>query len=115
MKQKTLYSQCNNYNQIRIVLFENCNISTYWRNTKNEYEKIHDRNINIMKELKTNGCAICGYDEYYGSLDFHHVNPKDKNFQISLGNLHRNDTNNELNKCILLCKNCHCAIHNRGN
>jgi len=66
----------------------------------------------ILKELKTNGCSICGYNNNHSVLEFHHVNPNDKKFQIAHGI--RNHTNErvaeELNKCILMCANCHKEI-----
>lgn len=67
----------------------------------------------IMKHLKINGCAICGYNKYDGALDFHHTNPKDKKFCITLTNiLHEPEKlADEINKCILLCSNCHREIH----
>ena len=66
----------------------------------------------IMKELKINGCAICGYNKCMRALHFHHVNPKDKKFNLMLGNLKYSNGElvEELNKCILLCSNCHMEI-----
>jgi hypothetical protein len=67
---------------------------------------------NIIGALKINGCSICGYNECDAALDFHHVNPKDKIFQINLTTMRTKDEKifNELNKCILLCSNCHRKI-----
>jgi 5-methylcytosine-specific restriction endonuclease McrA len=59
-------------------------------------------------------CRICGYDKYMGSLDFHHVNPKDKSFGVAdMGMLRKWDllVAEATNKCILVCKNCHAEIH----
>ena len=68
-----------------------------------------------MKVLKSNGCAICGYNKHSSALDFHHVNKKDKKFQLSVGNLSLSEARivDELNKCILLCANCHREIHHK--
>ena len=67
----------------------------------------------ILSRLKINGCAIRGYDKCTQALDFHHVNPEDKKFLINMRNLARYDDKiaKELNKCILLCANCHREIH----
>jgi len=69
----------------------------------------------LMNRLKVNGCAICGYNKCTHSLDFHHVNPQDKKFQISAHQLSFKDERivDELNKCILLCRNCHGEIHEK--
>lgn len=66
-----------------------------------------------MHILKINGCAICGYDKCDWSLDFHHVNNRTKKFQVGAYNFwHKNIKSFiiELQKCILLCKNCHNEI-----
>jgi len=80
-------------------------------------KKYHIERKKILTTLRINGCAICGYNECADALDFHHVNPKDKCFGINMEGLKKhNDVNfiNELNKCILLCCNCHRKIHSEG-
>ncbi len=57
-------------------------------------------------------CTKCGFDKYRASLDAHHADPSkkdpsarhmrfwsDKRIMI------------EIAKCVLLCKNCHAALH----
>jgi len=70
----------------------------------------------LIYELKSNGCSICGYNKHPNILDFHHVNPKDKKFRLCIsiiGHNHSyNDIFNEFEKCILLCANCHREIEN---
>ena len=59
-------------------------------------------------DYKGGSCAICGYDKYPGALEFHHVNPKDKDFTISrFKNRKFELIKDELDKCVLLCSNCH--------
>lgn len=57
-------------------------------------------------------CKLCNYDKYSGSLDFHHTDPKekDKNFH-SIRGWSWDRMKLELDKCELLCKNCHSEIH----
>lgn len=57
-------------------------------------------------------CSRCGYIKYIEALCFHHENVKDKLFTIG-GNYSRswNVLQIELDKCILLCLNCHAEIH----
>lgn len=75
--------------------------------------KIYKINAKVMHVLKSNGCAMCGYSKCDDALDFHHANSKDKEFQISASSLKFRDERvvDELNKCILLCANCHREIH----
>lgn len=57
-------------------------------------------------------CIRCGYNKFAEVLEFHHRNPQEKLFQIS-GNHCRKweDVKTELDKCDLLCANCHREKH----
>lgn len=57
-------------------------------------------------------CAHCGYDKYQVALDFHHLDPslKDPSFN-SMRSWCWDRVEAELQDCILLCKNCHAALH----
>ena len=57
-------------------------------------------------------CQICGYYKYQGALDLHHLNPKTKEFGIGDKGYTRSweKIKLELNKCILVCANCHREI-----
>jgi hypothetical protein len=57
-------------------------------------------------------CKRCGYKKYVGALDFHHLDPPQKSFSLSVKGLCYSwkIILNEANKCILLCKNCHAEI-----
>lgn len=67
------------------------------------------------KEILGNKCAHCGYNEHLVCLDFHHLDPehKDPTF-ASMGSWAWNKVLKEIEKCILLCKNCHAAYHFAG-
>lgn len=57
-------------------------------------------------------CFRCGYVRCIDALEFHHANPKEKDLQLSAGKGYRFDKAKvELDKCILLCANCHREIH----
>ena len=60
-------------------------------------------------------CEICGYNKNISALEFHHKNPEEKDFQIDarhFSNRSLETLQKELDKCILLCANCHREIHN---
>lgn len=68
----------------------------------------------LIKDLYGTSCVVCGYDKCYAALEFHHVDMSTKEYQISklVGNFSRIDTLlKELEKCILVCSNCHREIH----
>jgi hypothetical protein len=58
-------------------------------------------------------CSICGYDKCLGSLHFHHIDPEIKEHYISYVVARRewDFAKKELDKCILVCSNCHGEIH----
>jgi hypothetical protein len=64
-------------------------------------------------EYKGGKCEKCGYEKYNGALEFHHIEPDKKDFTISRIKAYSFDdrVKKELDKCILLCSNCHREIH----
>lgn len=61
-----------------------------------------------------NNCCICGYNNCRDSLTFHHLNPKEKRYTISqlLSKIRPwEEIAEELEKCVLVCTNCHAEIH----
>lgn len=67
----------------------------------------------MAREYKGNKCVICGYNRCSSALDFHHKDPKKKDFSLSVRGLTRSwdKIKNEINKCVLVCANCHREIH----
>jgi hypothetical protein len=61
-------------------------------------------------------CVICSYNKCPAALEFHHRNPDEKDFTIShLSTVILSDeVKNELDKCDLLCSNCHREKHYFG-
>ena len=66
-------------------------------------------------EYKGGKCEKCGYDKCIEALDFHHTDSTPKDFAISDRNLKLDweDIKKELDKCKLLCSNCHREEHNK--
>lgn len=79
-----------------------------------EYASIARKNKR-RKLIKLNGtkCQYCGYDNYTGSLCFHHEDPQQKDFPLTVANMNKafELLKDEARKCILLCKNCHMELH----
>jgi len=69
-----------------------------------------------MKAIHYKGgsCQHCGYDKCTWAFEFHHLNPEDKSFTISKGySFLWTKLKKELDKCLLLCANCHRELHYR--
>jgi hypothetical protein len=59
-------------------------------------------------------CCICAYDRCSAALEFHHLDPSKKDFSISQAYANPKKWETivaELEKCILVCSNCHREIH----
>ena len=76
----------------------------------------------LKKQLvnyKGGKCEKCGYDKCLRALQFHHLNPSEKDFTISssirLSEFDINKYYEEVDKCILVCANCHAEIHEKEN
>lgn len=64
-------------------------------------------------EYAGGSCSLCGYNRCMEALDFHHRNEQDKSFGISQNGLTRSweKIREEVDKCILVCANCHRELH----
>lgn len=60
---------------------------------------------------KGGACLICGYNRCIKSLVFHHIDPTRKDFAIAGKCLKWETIRVELDKCVLLCANCHVEVH----
>lgn len=120
-----LFSEGKRPSQIAKIL--GCAVSMIRYHTDPEYKlkELHSRRTYKKKKrsakkkdaIKLFGdkCQICGYNKCQNSLNFHHINPKTKEFGISEAFCKNAKTNEqiieELKKCILVCANCHYEIH----
>lgn len=87
-----------------------------WRCKRCAIDAVNKRRRKLKQlsvDYKGGKCFICGYNKCVSALEFHHINPLEKDFSISTtGNTKSwNDIKIELDKCILLCSNCHREEH----
>lgn len=78
-------------------------------------ERKHTLKAKFLLELGAK-CSICGkeYDGENGSVfDFHHLNPEEKEWNPSkLFSKSEDKIREEIQKCTIVCANCHRLIHN---
>lgn len=67
----------------------------------------------ILVEYKGGKCEVCGYHKCLSALEFHHIDSSEKDFGIGQKGYTRSIEKNkeEVDKCILVCANCHREIH----
>jgi hypothetical protein len=73
-----------------------------------------DHYLKIRKILKVNllKCELCGYSENLAALEFHHLDEDEKDKGIGqLKKCSESRLKEELEKCVLLCANCHKEHH----
>ncbi len=72
------------------------------------------RKIELL-EYKGGKCEVCGYSKSIYSLQFHHLDQEKKDFTIGGRNYSWERMKREVDKCVLLCANCHCEVHEEIN
>lgn len=91
-----------------------------YRCTKCQAESVQRRRekLKILAiEYKGGCCERCGYNKCVRALEFHHTDPSQKDFGIGAEGQTRSfeRIKAELDKCILVCSNCHREIHHELN
>lgn len=91
-------------------------LSTKLTKKERSVEAVQTRRKKVKQmavDYKGGCCQKCGYDKCISALEFHHLDPTEKDFSISVdGNTRSWDIiKKELDKCILVCANCHREIH----
>ncbi len=90
----------------RIYCYE-CSVDS----TRNIYETRKHQKTILRRSMKLQGikmlggkCSRCGYNKCTDVLEFHHLNPLEKEFKLGSGNtMSWQDYKKELAKCILVC------------
>lgn len=91
----------------------NGNLQSYCKKCFNRYcaDRWKQRKLDAIA-YKGGKCERCGYDKYYGALEFHHLDPLQKDCDWNKMRKKKwQDVLAELDKCICVCSNCHREIH----
>ena len=87
----------------------------YYRCTRCRQEGVSEWRRRVKRRLVEEAggrCRLCGYDRSSAALQFHHVDPTQKVFALSVRGLTRSlaKARAEAAKCVLLCANCHVEV-----
>lgn len=90
-------------------------ILTIEERKKRNYERVKTHRQKIKEkgvEYLGGKCELCGYSKSIWAFDFHHRDPAKKEFGIcEYSRLAWETVRKELDKCMLLCSNCHRELH----
>ncbi len=83
------------------------------RYNRKAHHKRKIRYYSILDKYREKKCEICEYvSEYWAPFDFHHRDPSTKEYEVSSMVRHTEEKiKKELDKCIVLCSNCHRLLH----
>jgi hypothetical protein len=85
-----------------------------WRCKRCVCEAVTRRHQKVKRELVDEAggrCCICGYDRAINNLHFHHVDPRQKSFVMTMARGKSISAYRaEAKKCVLVCANCHGEI-----
>lgn len=84
----------------------------YYARNKNKYRNYYAKRQREFLAKWRKPCQKCGEQRLY-LIQFHHIDPTTKEFNIGDGLSHKNakTCEEEIKKCVCLCSNCHDEFH----
>lgn len=132
---KKVCSRCNQEKPLEEFSFKNISKGTknsYCKTCHRDYTRSHyneNKQLYVYRAVQTNkktkekirehikhikqesSCEICG-ESHPATLDFHHIHDDSKDFSVSKNSgKSLSVINKEIDKCIILCSNCHRKLH----
>lgn len=111
-----IHKSCNKV--AKIVGINKCTVLKYIKTDRKKTKSGSESVILWRKKVKEKlflykggKCEKCGYNKCISAMHFHHINPNEKDFGISGKTLSFEKLKIEVDKCMLLCSNCHSEIH----
>lgn len=111
--EKSILKNCEKHGETKFFLRTD---KEYYRCAKCASDAVSKRRRKLKQmavEYKGGVCEKCSYNKSIWALDFHHKDPTQKDFGIAKSGHTKSweRIKKEIDKCFLLCKNCHCEVH----
>lgn len=80
-------------------------------------QRRRDKVKQMAVDYKGGKCQRCSYNKCTRALEFHHIDPNEKDFGIGYKGHTKawEKIKVELDKCMLLCANCHREVHDENS
>jgi hypothetical protein len=110
-KPKEIFSECRHHGRTRFIL-EGRNAYRCTRCRSEAVSAWRRRSKRRLVEARGGACELCGYNQHPAALQFHHSDPEVKEFNISNkgGTIAFARLQEEAEKCVLVCANCHALL-----
>jgi len=78
-----------------------------------QLKEFRNKRKNLLIAAFGGKCQVCAYNKARTALEFHHINPNEKEFGFSTTKNSYNQAQiiAEAKKCVMVCANCHREIH----
>lgn len=117
-RKSKLCRVCNDScTDLRLRCFCSINCQKIYSREYNRVWKQEHTGVNgwfYQYKMSLGGCSYCGYSKCAAALDFHHPKEDKQVSPAAVKNFTEENGLQELEKCVLLCKNCHFELHNSG-
>jgi len=103
-KRRELYAVKSKEEKLKLSNISVCN-----RRLRREKLRII---MNKFKIERGGKCQLCGYNKNLVALVWHHVDDKEYTIADLMSKAQINKVIKEIQKCTLVCANCHMILHN---
>jgi hypothetical protein len=116
LESKKLCTSCHKeFDNNKNFFYERKNRKTLQPECKQCFKDRGARRVKEQRKLgveyKGGKCVLCGYENCIAGLDFHHLDPSQKEMEFKSAWINLKRLFKELDKCILVCSTCHREIH----
>lgn len=105
-----LNSICKICSRARSKKYYHDNTNLHKKNVLKRNRKVRKIIQKWLQEIKKTGCILCNEKEIC-CIDFHHLYDKKYEVRELLSSYRLTQAVAEINKCVLLCANCHRKVH----